>query len=146
MSKIRFSDGTELTLASVPRQTTEFISGARRIRCALKFAWDDAATVIAMLDYTDPMLYTQMDGTETLFERYTLNRSVVADPKNKEITLSAVQDDFADVIEAREAKEKAAREVAAAQAAQAQAQRQAAESADALAVMLGDKPIEEVSV
>lgn len=125
MSKIRFSDGTELTLASVPRQTTEFVNGARRIRCVLKFAWDDAATVIAMLDHTDPMLYTQMDGTETLFERYTLNRSVVADPKNKEITLSATQEDFAEVLEAREAKEKAAREVAAAQAAQAEAEQAA---------------------
>ena len=118
--KLKFSDGTELVLADTARQSTEWHNGARHPRLEFAFDKEDAAALMGLMDKTDPMVLLGDDGSEVnRFERYTVNIGLTV------TVLSATQEDFAEVIEAREAKEKAAREVAAAQAAQAQAEQAA---------------------
>lgn len=121
--KLKFADGTELVSAGNPRQSTEWYNGARHPR--LEFAFDkaDATALMGLMDKTDPMVLLSDDGSEVnRFERYTVNISLTVTDK---AVLSATQEDFSEVIEARQEKEKAAREVAAAQAAQAEAEQAA---------------------
>lgn len=127
--KLKFSDGTTVALASLPRRSTQWVQGAKRAKMEFPCFEADLDAVVAH-KAGGTLETVQEDGTTiNTYERYTLSPEVVV--KNGQATLGLVQDDFAEVQEAQA-------RVEAANAAKAQAEEEAATANTALAYAVGD--------
>lgn len=127
--KVKFPDGTELALASLPRRTSLWMSGAKRWKMEFPFPEADLDAVYAHMAGGDLQTLDGDGAVLNTYERYTLNPEVVV--KNGQATLGLVQDDFAEVQEAQA-------RVEAANAAKAQAEEEAATANTALAYAVGE--------
>lgn len=127
--KLKFSDGTTVALASLPRRSTQWVQGAKRAKMEFPCFEADLDAVVAH-KAGGTLETVQEDGTTiNTYERYTLSPEVVV--KNGQATLGLVQDDFAEVQEAQA-------RVEAANAAKAQAEEEAATANTALAYAVGE--------
>lgn len=127
--KVKFPDGTELALASLPRRTSLWMSGAKRWKMEFPFPEADLDAVYAHMAGGDLQTLDNGGAVLNTYERYTLSPEVLV--KNGQATLALVQDDFAEVQEAQA-------EAQAAAEAKAQAEAQAAAANTALAYVVGE--------
>lgn len=127
--KVKFPDGTELALASLPRRTSLWMSGAKRWKMEFPFPEADLDAVYAHMAGGDLQTLDNGGAVLNTYERYTLSPEVLV--KNGQATLALVQDDFAEVQEAQA-------RVEAANAAKAQAEEEAAAANTALAYAVGE--------
>ena len=127
--KVKFPDGTELALASLPRRTSLWLHGAKRWKMEFPFPEADLDAVYAHMAGGDLQTLDGDGAVLNTYERYTLSPEVLV--KNGQATLALVQDDFAEVQEAQV-------RVEAANAAKAQAEAQAAAANTALAYAVGE--------
>lgn len=127
--KVKFPDGTELALASLPRRTSLWLHGAKRWKMEFPFPEGDLDAVYAHMAGGDLQTLDNAGAVLNTYERYTLSPEVLV--KNGQATLALVQDDFAEVQEAQA-------RVEAANAAKAQAEEEAAAANTALAYAVGE--------
>lgn len=127
--KVKFPDGTELALASLPRRTSLWLHGAKRWKMEFPFPEGDLDAVYAHMAGGDLQTLDNGGAVLNTYERYTLSPEVLV--KNGQATLALVQDDFAEVQEAQA-------RVEAANAAKAQAEEEAAAANTALAYAVGE--------